>query len=180
MFSCGQCDEKYKNKSQLREHLSNKHESKLLLICRQCDKRFKTTVILNKHNKVVHNKVLCAECKYFTYGKITMKHHKRRVHEGLYLKHQCDYCSFHTNERGKLKTHISSIHEGQHTFCKRCDTNFKSEPSLKRHIQFDHEETSFKFDPTDEIMIWFGLARVRIILKSYRLCGNLCMQFNRL
>ena len=150
MFSCGQCDEKYKNKSQLREHLSDKHESKLLLICGQCDERFKTTAILNNHTKAVHNKVLCAECKYFTYGKITMKHHKRRVHEGLYLKHQCDYCSFHTNERGKLKTHISSIHEGQHTFCKRCDTNFKSEPSLKRLVQFDHEETSFKFDPTDE------------------------------
>ena len=112
MFSCGQCDETNKRKPQLREHLSNKHESKLLLICGKCDKRFKTTAILNKHDKAVHNKVLCAECKYFTYGKITMKHHKRRVHEGLYLKHQCDYCSFHTNERGKLKTHISSIHEG--------------------------------------------------------------------
>ena len=164
LFECDKCDYKCAEGSSFKKHIKTLHNGPSLkqenrtekivdtLYCGQCDRRFKTKAVLNRHAQTAHNKIGCRECNYFAYSERAMQNHDRRIHKGVSYKHRCSQCSFDTKKKDKLKKHIGSLHEGEHTFCFKCEKNFKSEPSLSKHTLFDHEETLLEFQPTADAL----------------------------
>ena len=162
IFECDKCNYKCADGSSFKKHIKTLHnrpnlkeenrteEIVEILYCGQCDRRFKTKADSNRHAQTAHNKIDCGKCNYFAYADRVMQNHNRRIHKGVYYKHRCSQCSFDTKEKDKLKKHIRFLHEGEHTFCFKCEKNFKSEPSLSKHTLFDHEETLLEFQPAAE------------------------------
>ena len=113
-FPCPQCEEKFKNRSTLKEHNLVKHP-RVKLSCHHCEQKFKKQYNLSLH--------------------IRKSHEKRKIEEGRFV---CTHCKETYRFRQSLRQHTLSRHQGLRYNCEYCAEDFSRQSNLKAHIKRCH------------------------------------------
>ena len=111
-YKCDRCDSVFKGKSQLLNHINNKHTGRRFA-CPYCHNSFPSYGRMNEHVKYVHQHRPRYQCETCGKGFINRLH---------YL----DHLAAHTGS----KRHVCAI----------CQSQFTFKPSLKRHVLHFHPE----------------------------------------
>ena len=175
ILSCNQCDFKCSRKAKLNYHVSVTHDGEVFS-CNKCGYISNTKRGLKKHEISNHNvKVYeCNKCEYKCAESSSLKKHIRTSHTELSSKQEnrirsgkIDDKIVHCFERNCEKISNDNCIQMEHNklFCFECeyfsyskrlltihkrryhDKNLKSEPSLSKHVQFDHKETPLEYQP---------------------------------
>ena len=89
IFICTNCDEEYRSKEELEQHMKIKHSKEdLVLKCDKCDFEGESTLSLENHRKSnhYHFKYFCCACDYETLNKDVLKLHKTEKHGDPFLE----------------------------------------------------------------------------------------------
>ena len=82
------------------------------LVCPICDQNFKTKSNLKNHIDAVHKEKkshTCSICEKSFSLKANLKNHVDAVHEGK-KPHKCSICYRSFARKGQLKKHVNSVH----------------------------------------------------------------------
>ena len=111
-------------KSHQKEHTTDhKPPNELRFSCPLCPKKFQTSGRLNKHSERTHQSIEKVK-KYF-----------------------CQLCDLECHMKSKLDTHNREVHSNyRHITCTKCDSKFKRNAHLKRHMVLHGGEKPFKCD----------------------------------
>ena len=108
MFECQICNTCQGSKYMLEKHMFKEHNEAILSYsCGICDLKFQNLSNLNKHKKFVHSTGMfpCPICgKVFKHESYT-KEHVRRVHETTKKRYECSSCGLKFSERRYLRKH---------------------------------------------------------------------------
>ena len=114
-FPCTQCDEKFKNRSTLKEHKLSKHP-RVKLSCHYCEQEFKKQFNLSLHIRKNHEKstneegrFVCPHCQETYRFRQSLRHHTRSRHQGL--KYNCEHCEEEFSRQSTLKSHKKKCHK---------------------------------------------------------------------
>ena len=120
LFQCGVCTEKYKDPSQLAQHIRARHGvSERSVRCGECLKVFKFVSHLREH-AVVHT------------GEKPFK---------------CEECSSQFGQASNLRAHVKTIHRLERPYkCEACPAAFPSQPALVGHSQIHTEARPYRCD----------------------------------
>ena len=119
-FVCPQCAYSAAKVSYVVEHYRSKHTNKLQRTCDMCGTAFQDLTSYFEHQLQVHN---------VDVSKIP----RRKVH-------QCPDCDYRTIKGAAYKTHRQG-HSTETFVCSQCSKVFKTNDTLKKHIQKIHKET---------------------------------------
>ena len=153
-FQCEKCDKIYALKLDLERHFTSNHIlEKGLFKCEICDRHFNQDSTLYSHKQLVHDvssKFNCAICGKVYHLTNYLKRHMKS-HEMSNDKTVCDICG-----KVVLKNNINlhkRVHAKKDTKCTLCDIDFKHLKTLKRHLDHDHKNISFKCDICDKKLL---------------------------
>ena len=108
MFECQICNTCQGSKYMFEKHMFKEHNEAILSYsCGICDLKFQNLSNLNKHKKFVHSTGAfpCPVCgKVFKHESYT-KEHVRRVHETTKKRYECSSCGLKFSERRYLRKH---------------------------------------------------------------------------
>ena len=145
VFSCYECDESYKTKTSIREHMEIhiKHET---LNCNKCKTNFITNKSFEEHISN-HNKNDCKHCGTYFWTEKQLEKHIREQHvekeEGddkiIQDENKCTMCGKRFEEENNLKSHIEMHHKKEEFNCTKCKSIFSSEKRLVEHME-SHEQ----------------------------------------
>ena len=122
IFICDICEKRFKNKYNLKEHMSCVHSEARPFKCEDCSSSFKMDNHLKKHITRVHN-----------FTKKNLKYHSN------IKNYQCGICSKTFKRSSALNIHAMSIHTNAKDFeCDLCSRKFKDKYSLKQHKKIIH------------------------------------------
>ena len=90
--------------------------------------------------ELLHFVLFCDQCEFSTKRNDNLKHHTKRVHEGLIESFHCWQCEFSTRRNDQLKIHTKRVHEGliESFSCSQCDFITNLESNLRRHTRGMH------------------------------------------
>ena len=80
-------------------------------------------------------------CEYTSISSISMREHKRGVHQGI--RNNCDKCDYSTISSKALEKHIEVKHLGIRISCEFCELLSSTKTSMNRHNttkQKEHEK----------------------------------------
>jgi KRAB domain-containing zinc finger protein len=142
---CHFCDKIF-NLSYISEHMNRKHSAEMKKeqnVCRICDRKLLNVRGLISHMNRMHGdffgKFQYYECDYdgklFKEKNVLISH--MRTHN---MRINCEICGAEIQPK-YLKQHIRDVHADDRKFqCQLCSKSFKSEQTLKNHIQ-THNKT---------------------------------------
>ncbi|XP_048002583.1 zinc finger protein OZF-like isoform X2 [Leguminivora glycinivorella] len=150
-LQCPQCDNTFKNRANLKQHLKFVHSSEDDIVeCDKCYRTFKSVGHLRSHNHSVHaeeKEVTCEHC-----GKVFSN--KKRLNNHIFYSHpepeesvNCSVCSKSFKRRYNLKIHMRLVHpsEDRSVQCPQCDKKFKVDMLLQRHIKWSHPQDGMMY-----------------------------------
>ena len=110
------CTRAYKDNRDLQDHLRGKKHDPDKLLALKCD-----------------------QCTDTFRSRVSLRFHKRRVHDKTKPKFECDKCDYTTDQSNNLTRHKRAVHEGKKNKFKRkpcplCGTEM-SETDVARHIR---------------------------------------------
>ena len=109
-YECDQCDNKAKEKSNLKKHIDGEHKGLVVASktfpCSQCDLAVSTSVPSASQS--------CELCNYKAALKSSLKIHMKSDHERV--QYNCELCDYKAAQKGNLKRHVKSVHENRFTF----------------------------------------------------------------
>lgn len=136
-FDCETCALGFARKSELRRHML-KHSDEKPHKCEICDKSFKRSYEVTAHMDIHGGpKYTCEICNFTTAYKVSLKTHKRRVHQKDY-PHKCDECGKGFMSRYELEDH-RTCHLGTKSFvCEICGSAYSQKSYLLYHKRVIH------------------------------------------
>lgn len=151
-FPCTECDEHFRRKFRLKEHLIKVHSiGDHKYVCATCEKGFFNRPSYAKHIVTHQEKQrrACDNCAQ-TFMKWTdLVKHRREVHKikqvGRFI---CDLCPRTFTWRKSLKIHMR-VHQTQRTISFKCQYSgcskqYTTKSNLKAHVRSKHEGKKFK------------------------------------
>ncbi|XP_045489086.1 zinc finger protein 624-like isoform X1 [Pieris rapae] len=114
-YKCNDCDEKFKVKRNIEDHIYFEHLKIMKYVCDVCSKVFKTHRCLTRHVKSVHEKIrppknkICDYCGRGFSSTAELKNHIT-THTGE-RPHKCPYCSATFGQTASLYTHKKLVHK---------------------------------------------------------------------
>lgn len=144
-YECTECEEKFKRKSQLKEH-TFKHTKEFPFKCSQCDKGFIRNGALIRH-EATHKSHICRVCSQFFSVWSELVAHQKISHPKTYKCADCDK-TFASNGRFKDHQKVHTSKESRDVF--ECDFDncakfYFDKKNLINHRRIKHEGTkSFK------------------------------------
>nr|XP_018912773.1 PREDICTED: zinc finger protein 260-like [Bemisia tabaci] len=157
-YPCDKCEKKFKQKSQLVNHLAGVHSKKsskensstddankwyTKKVCKICSKTYADSKCLKKHIQAVHRKMkpyVCNICGHQSAKKAMMQIHIRS-HTGE-KPYACtvEGCSYRTGDHNSLRRHLMG-HTGNKPYrCLYCPFACIQTINLKRHIAAKHSQ----------------------------------------
>ncbi|XP_014232948.1 zinc finger protein 729-like [Trichogramma pretiosum] len=113
-----ECEELFKQNSDLKHHMNAVHEPKELFECEICQKSFGQKPILNRHINAVHNRIEPFECdicqKSFDYQSV-LKRHVNAVHDHS-KPFESEICHKSFGQKCNLNRHITTLLRNTSTF----------------------------------------------------------------
>ena len=157
-FQCEKCDKTYALKLDLERHFTSNHIlEKGLFKCEICDRHFNQDSTLYSHKQLVHDvssKFNCAICGKVYHLTNYLKRHMKS-HEMSNDKTVCDICG-KVVTKNNLNLH-KRVHAKKDTRCTLCEIDFKHLKTLKRHLDSDHKNISFKCDICDKKLLYLNM-----------------------
>lgn len=149
-FSCSICDEKFKNKSDMKSHRW-KHSLLRRSVrgdegrsCDVCHKLVKSKRALIAHKKTHSKGDKCEKCGKLFSSPSNLFKHKKTVHiEKLFM---CDVCGASYKAKGHLTTHTLKVHDDKTYLCEECGKSFPHPSNLRKHIRTHAAIKSFICD----------------------------------
>jgi KRAB domain-containing zinc finger protein len=138
-------------------------ETQNKLVCPACKKYFFSLSQQRRHVAVCRGSYKCEHCNviFRTRREIGMHHTKAHfktikncpVCFVKYSKtdlvkqwHKCEFCPKEYKSEWTLKRHINFVHKNVRFSCNCCDKQFKNKGDLRIHIQVTHEAPAFACD----------------------------------
>ena len=157
-YKCRFCQEVFENKSNIQEHIANKHFEDTVLVEHTIDNSEKDsddqTSISNIETKLtsedqekssmnttkVLQNFICDKCQKHFNKRHRLKRHIKEVHLRI-RNFECEQCKRTFNNKAHLKTHVELVHEKLKKFrCEECGWLFGKKVNLKTHIEVVHEK----------------------------------------
>ena len=143
---CRLCEQKFANRTGLKNHIKQMHLSKTssnihrhnkFIDCSHCEQKFAKKDSLKTHIKQVHlsKTSICQICnKEYK----DLYHHKKYFHEKI-KNYECSYCSKKFQAQKFLFHHIQGVHLGEKTNCPDCKRDI-SVDNFSRHVKEVHKK----------------------------------------
>ena len=175
IYDCSFCNSKYLEKSQLRQHLKNRHEkehgpeiySSLPAPkggnkkCPVCKEIFKSRSDTMKHYTLMHPDASIYNCSVCDDKFVTLnglKWHNFNAHERKVSDLGCIFCGKEFAEKEELKNHILTTHKDKKYECSECEASYLSQVTLQSHIEQVHEGKKHQCSLCGEVFI--SMARL--------------------
>lgn len=140
-FSCSYCGTRYKQKADLKRHVSIKHtQTAPKFECEHCKKIFGRKSELNRHVSTIHKKPASNECKCCKIkfeSRLELEVHIAANHFACKL---CPNLVYYAR-KADLKVHNTNKHnekDSQNFKCAICNSSFNWKKDLKRHERQAH------------------------------------------
>ena len=161
MFQCGQCDKKYSQKQNLRNHIRGIHQKSSKQHCTKCGKKFPKSYNLRRHLRAVHfgYKYECGQCQKQLSSAFALKKHVTKIHmktlksnPDSFDEELCECCGEMFKSKEALKTHMDAYNELEQNedtdlpdlnpeLCESCGQMFETKEALESHIQNEHNKS---------------------------------------
>lgn len=132
--TCPHCWQRFAEKSSLREHISNAHQSSRRFECDRCPSSYSGKIALARHVSEKHVKarrLACGSCGFSTSRRAALEEHVLRMH-GNPLK--CPQCGRVCDTDDELQAHIQSKHVVNKNYvCPDCGSRYSTKGNLDRH-----------------------------------------------
>ena len=136
-FKCNYCEkEPFEYKNFLKDHLALKHSLKFP--CFQCNEGFKERKALVQHLSACHNIVQemfpCEKCEKIFFDAVS--HEKHMKYHNIEKRYKCKYCVLDEKTfdyKSLLKNHLEKFH-GRNFLCHKCEESFMDQKSLCEHL----------------------------------------------
>lgn len=146
MFSCSDCDRKFKSRAALKYHLLS-HQAARHFQCTYCDKQFMSKSTLNIHLRIHLEKrpFACPQCEMSFRQKTDLNHHTQSIHTSADdYRYQCDVCKKKFARQYSLNLH-AKLHTGEKDHkCEYCDKSFRASSYLKVHLRKHTKEKPYE------------------------------------
>ena len=132
-FECGICDDKFRQKGNLTQHLLTHQEGRFE--CDQCDYKSTTkgALVIHQRRHTGERPFSCTDCSYKTVSGSILTVHMRK-HTGV-KPYACSHCSYTSAQKGSLERH-KLTHSGAKPFsCDYCPFKTAQKSSLTRHLK---------------------------------------------
>ncbi|KAG7306648.1 hypothetical protein JYU34_008066 [Plutella xylostella] len=136
IYVCSACAFEHYQERSVKEHIKRSHDMRVKK-CKKCNDEFVGQLTLRRHKRMVHNRVTCLIC-YKKLSTINMKRHMQMVH-GEVEKLECPVCQRLCPGELRLKQHMKTHKQtgSEDAFCAECGIQFKNPYLLKSHIKFN-------------------------------------------
>lgn len=135
---CDLCDEMFKRKFHLKEHIRSAHSVDGKVVCDYCPKTFSSHMSRWTHTKSIHQnnwRYKCSLCDYGTAQESLYKNHARKHGENSNLR--CEICNQEFKSWWRYQVHGTVVHQ-QSLKCEKCGKEFDKRRNLLRHISRNH------------------------------------------
>jgi KRAB domain-containing zinc finger protein len=146
-FECDLCGKKQYNKQEMGHHMETNHlVGRQKLQCPECTYSCYLTYFMTSHINSTHlNKgIVCETC-----GKLIASKHKLQIHTRIWHSGETPYkckvegCTQSFASSTRRSEHMASKHSQITVNCPVCQTTFRSNPALRRHMKDSHSEKKF-------------------------------------
>ncbi|XP_059608727.1 zinc finger protein 239-like isoform X1 [Phlebotomus argentipes] len=148
LFSCSECNQRFKFKSVLHKHIM-RHSERRFSCPKKCGNKFKTTLHANTHAAACIGKVTeNFQCQHAGCGKILKTKSGFKRHALVHSERSfiCECCGGRFVSKRSLDIHALT-HTGEKPFqCDICFKKFTAKATLKTHIRYHTGERPFKCD----------------------------------
>lgn len=158
-YKCSECDHGFFSIITYTKHL-NTHKSKVKT-CAECNETFRNWTQLVKHRRVVHSsdkRFQCDCCGKTFSRKPNIKQHMK-LHIAVEEVFECHYenCSKFYNAKRNLMAHIRSKHEGKKLICSICSCIFSTKQKLEQHVTAHKDPTKVKLLKRPRVAVLLGI-----------------------
>ncbi|CAH2245017.1 jg3221, partial [Pararge aegeria aegeria] len=181
-LKCTLCNEEIPNLTELKSHLTKKHNKKIqdypdrvvpfklttnVFECQICKCVFETFGAMDRHMNVHFRNYVCKECGTGFVTKSRFKKHSQQHNEGSY---QCETCKKIYTTPLKLKYHIDNVHRmvKRHK-CTKCDERFTEYFQRQKHMEDAHGVAKLEYKCNVCDKIFDRKTRVSMHMKRYHL-----------
>jgi len=139
-FPCTQCDHKFRNAKNLKDHIYKQHTNKNRYLCDQCDFTTNTNQKMDRHKEKIHLGLTypCEFCGFVAYFSGDLSKHIRKMHGNE--RYECKQCSYVGKDPRSLKRHVTAVHEGVRFPCPECGHESRRKWDLYDHIRRVHKK----------------------------------------
>ena len=138
IYSCTECNARFKKKSILKKHKLKKHNIKIK--CEVCHDNFIDFKTYQQHRKI-HLSYVCEQCGVVFKSATQLSTHERNEHGKGDNNKSCPFCDKRVLN---LKTHIKASHEAEKMLCPKCSYATRRKADMEKHIEHMHTETEMK------------------------------------
>lgn len=138
------CGSLFDSKDLLKQHEDSVHNQPKNFDCTCCTKVFQSLKALKNHVRKAHfnhHRFSCSECGQGTEALGPMLIHIS-THHGGDKNEQCDLCGKMFAIKEQVKRHKEECGKGKVFTCQYCETRFKSEAYLDKHVERHHDFSS--------------------------------------
>ena len=150
ILTCDECDEKFENKEDFKEHILVKHQVELFK-CDNCEKRCSTEESFKTHLRTVHNNKIfkCDHCKEFCHTKIELKVHIKTKHSEInektkLLKYQNELASTIQAQKSQLYENLINLKKKEDKIRSKCSCRNK-------YCSINHAKYSWSAAKSDKL-----------------------------
>ena len=153
-FSCVKCKFIGDCLKDLKKHVKSKHSVRNvekgedgMYKCEDCGNRYKNRPSLLVHiEKHAGNEHKCSLCHYKNVSKDNLRKHVERKHrektekENEEVLRTCTQCEYKSLSENNFRLHIKRVHSGSSFKCDTCDSSYRNNYDLKKHIERVHDK----------------------------------------
>lgn len=131
LFTCKICDKNLSNFDELHKHVLEDHENSENI------HEFLQEILKSDENSKLRERTCCF-CGETCIDTVSLKNHRATVHKDTGFT--CPLCDYKSKNMASLKIHVRNMHVelGKKAFCHLCTASFRSQGSLKQHIDLNH------------------------------------------